>query len=96
MRGDRYEELAARFYAETGVMAPGKDVARGARQDDQEERWRAWCQWLESQSPRTKGTDHPNFDPVKGWDFGDWDREGGVDVDHNEKRLVWKPRGSDE
>lgn len=42
----RFEELAAAFYAETGMMAPGKD-APAALGDTHNERQARWDEWLD-------------------------------------------------
>lgn len=52
---DRYDRMADQFYRETGIMAPGKDVARldptggGGTYD---ERCEAWGKWI---TERAKG-----------------------------------------
>jgi hypothetical protein len=44
---DRFERLAAQFHRETGMMAPGKDVAAMAGDSHSfSERWEAWDAWL--------------------------------------------------
>lgn len=44
---DRYEELAAAFHRETGMLAPGKDqpaAMNGSPSlEERAERWREWC-----------------------------------------------------
>lgn len=44
---ERYEELAAAFHRETGMLAPGKDqpaAMNGSPSlEERAERWRAWC-----------------------------------------------------
>ncbi len=43
----RFEELAAAFHAETGLLAPGKDQAAAMgsfpTEEERRERWRIWC-----------------------------------------------------
>lgn len=48
---ERYERLAEEFYAETGKMAPGKDVPAEYASDDYEERGRLWLTFLRSRRP---------------------------------------------
>lgn len=45
---ERYEKLARQFYDETGIMAPGKDVAAAAHdsQPSFDERFELWIEWL--------------------------------------------------
>lgn len=43
---EEYEIMAAKFYKETGIMAPGKDCAPGSGQMDFEQRADAWDDWL--------------------------------------------------
>jgi hypothetical protein len=45
---ERYERLAAEFYRETGIMAPGKDSPAATGPFDEKARWAAWANWLES------------------------------------------------
>ena len=44
---DRFERLAAEFYRETGIMAPGKDCPPELGQPDFGERWAAFMNWQE-------------------------------------------------
>ena len=45
---ERFERLAALFYAETGMMAPGKDVPAAAGEGPTfNERMARWDAWLE-------------------------------------------------
>lgn len=43
---ERYERMAEQFHAETGLMAPGKDVPYAVAFDDYEERVAAWRAFL--------------------------------------------------
>lgn len=49
---DRFERLAEAFYRETGLIAPGKDVAAayGMADDDYDRRCSAWARWLDSRA----------------------------------------------
>ncbi len=49
---ERYEALALQFYGETGMMAPGKDVAPGSYQKSFEVRAKAWDEWMENRFPQ--------------------------------------------
>lgn len=52
---ERYDRLAAQFYRETGIMAPGKDVAAALGTsmtiEDRYEAWRQWCAKSAAPSP---------------------------------------------
>jgi hypothetical protein len=45
---DSFERIAAEFQAETGCLAPGKDVAAAVNESDErrEERHRRWREWV--------------------------------------------------
>lgn len=43
---ERFELLAEQFYRETGIMAPGKSAPLGMYCPDEDERHRAWSEWL--------------------------------------------------
>ncbi len=46
-RFERFERLAAQFYRDTGMMAPGKDVAAmSGDTHTHEERVAAWLDWI--------------------------------------------------
>ena len=47
---DRFEALAAEFYRDTGITAPGKDEAPGAGGLDLEMRRAAWNQWIKNKA----------------------------------------------
>ena len=54
---ERYERLAEAFYAETGKMAPGKDVPYAIAFDDFAERvtlWRMFLQRIETTTTITR------------------------------------------
>ena len=54
---DRYEARAARFYKETGMMAPGKDEPPGFSAHTWEERMEAWNKWVRHLAPRSDEQD---------------------------------------
>ena len=43
---DEYEEMAAEFYCDTGLVAPGKDQAAAGQRESYETRSEAWAEWL--------------------------------------------------
>lgn len=44
---ERFERIAAEFHRDTGMTAPGKDVAAEmGTADDYAVRWAAWQEWL--------------------------------------------------
>lgn len=51
MSTESFERLAAEFYRETGILAPGKDqpAAMGGHLSD-EEREKAWRMWIASRA----------------------------------------------
>jgi hypothetical protein len=49
---ERYDRLAEEFYRETGMMAPGKDVAAAMAEDNNRERFTAWIAWLKAHARR--------------------------------------------
>ena len=54
---DAYEELAAQFSKDTGLMAPGKDVPAAVGADpiyNYEYRVQEWKKWLEKRSLHRK------------------------------------------
>lgn len=58
---DRFERLAAQFYEETGMMAPGKDDHSGSY--TREARCAAWDKWLAARpdAPLPSGGEKPNL-----------------------------------
>lgn len=48
----KYEALAAEFFRETGIMAPGKDVPASMGMMEPRERFEQWWDWLEKRGIR--------------------------------------------
>lgn len=49
-----YDAAADRFFADTGLIAPGRDVAAAAGRDDDNERRVAWDKWAAANRDRTR------------------------------------------
>jgi len=48
---ERFERLAAQFYRETGLMAPGKSEPAAGIHTPYEERMEAWLKWRKENEP---------------------------------------------